>query len=169
MSWIKTSFTWMMFRSNWGTREGQEATLAIWIRRPFFDTILAQAVHSTFIQDTYASEVAWRMALIGSQVRLQWDPDHDPKGSPLSRRAIQLGLRGDVLRNYAHEEIVEIADISQFVREQRSHVESSRLDRLATPVEAIYHVADPTLIEKLGISTPGSSWAGEHVCRRQQQ
>ena len=28
MSWIKPNFLWMMFRSGWGTKEGQEVTLA---------------------------------------------------------------------------------------------------------------------------------------------
>ena len=27
MSWIKTNFLWMMYRSGWGTKEGQERTL----------------------------------------------------------------------------------------------------------------------------------------------
>ncbi len=29
MSWIKTNFMWMMYRSGWGTKPGQEITLAI--------------------------------------------------------------------------------------------------------------------------------------------
>ena len=29
-------------------------------------------------------------------VRLQWDPDHDPEGGKCERRAIQLGLKGQV-------------------------------------------------------------------------
>ena len=31
-----------------------------------------------------------------SDVRLQWDPDHDPFGAHQLRRAIQLGLRNEV-------------------------------------------------------------------------
>ena len=31
-----------------------------------------------------------------SEVRLQWDPDHHPDGSPQRRKAIQLGLRDEV-------------------------------------------------------------------------
>ncbi len=48
MSWIKPSFLWMMYRSGWGTKPGQEATLAIRIRRTFFDDLLAGAVLSSF-------------------------------------------------------------------------------------------------------------------------
>src|SRR5688500_14541828 len=45
MSWVKPNFLWMMYRSGWGTKEGQEVTLAVRIRRDGFDQILAQAVH----------------------------------------------------------------------------------------------------------------------------
>src|SRR5258706_8418755 len=39
MSWIKTNFMWMMNRSDWGTAEGQERVLAIWLKRDVFDAI----------------------------------------------------------------------------------------------------------------------------------
>ena len=48
MSWIKPNFLWMMYRSAWGTEEGQETILAIVLRRAFFDGLLAQAVPSAF-------------------------------------------------------------------------------------------------------------------------
>src|SRR5579885_1065943 len=97
MSWIKPNFLWMMYRSGWGTRDNQEVTLAVRLRRDAFDEILRQAVHSSFVPEVYGSEDAWRRAVAGSDVRLQWDPDHDPAGRPVERRAIQLGLRGGVL------------------------------------------------------------------------
>src|SRR3954467_13565253 len=40
MSWIKTNFLWMMYRSGWGTKPDQEVTLAIRIRRAGFDQLL---------------------------------------------------------------------------------------------------------------------------------
>ncbi len=33
MSWIKPNFLWMMYRSGWGTKEGQEITLAVRLKR----------------------------------------------------------------------------------------------------------------------------------------
>src|SRR5215471_18514732 len=48
MSWIKPNFLWMMYRCGWGTKEGQEVVLAVWLRRAAFDAILKEAVHSTF-------------------------------------------------------------------------------------------------------------------------
>jgi hypothetical protein len=53
MSWVKPNFLWMMFRSGWGTKPGQETTLAMRITREAFDQILAEAVPSTFTPETY--------------------------------------------------------------------------------------------------------------------
>ena len=140
MSWIKPNFLWMMYRSGWGLKEGQEGVLALYLSRSAFNTILMQAVHSTFQSDLYPSREAWSQALAGSDVRLQWDPDHDPNGTPLSRRAIQLGLRGPVLLSFATDWLVRIEDISGFVSEQRQ-VLSTSPESLVTPCEAIFPVA----------------------------
>src|SRR3954467_13963116 len=43
MTWIKPNFLWMMYRSGWGTKEDQEVTLAIKLRRDAFDEILSLA------------------------------------------------------------------------------------------------------------------------------
>src|SRR5437763_2481561 len=74
MSWIKPNFLWMMFRSGWGTKEGQEITLAVQLRRTGFDEILRLAVHSSYAPEVYASLVDWKARLAESPVRLQWDP-----------------------------------------------------------------------------------------------
>src|SRR5215813_9677899 len=100
MSWIKPNFLWMMFRSGWGTKEGQEITLALRLRRTFFDGILTKAVASSFDQSAFATHDEWKLAVENSEVRLQWDPDHDPNGKSLPRRAIQLGLRGSMLEGF---------------------------------------------------------------------
>jgi hypothetical protein len=151
MSWIKPNFLWMMYRSGWGTKENQEVTLAIRLRRDAFDEILRRAVHSSFTAEVYKTEDAWKRAVAGSDVRLQWDPDHGPSGNPLERRAIQLGLRGDVLARYAREWLLDVEDISDFVAEQRAKAEAP-FDRLFTPREDIYPVADPEVIARLGLS-----------------
>jgi hypothetical protein len=90
MSWIKPNFLWMMYRSGWGTKEGQEVVLALPLRRLFFDRVLSLAIPSSFIAELYSSREAWQQAVASSEVRLQWDPDHDPGGLPLLRRALQL-------------------------------------------------------------------------------
>jgi hypothetical protein len=137
MSWIKPNFLWMMYRSGWGTKEGQEIILAVTIPRVLFDEILASAVPSSFDSSRFETHDAWKQALASSEVRLQWDPDHGPDGKPQSRRAIQLGLRGSMLRRFAADEVVEIEDISAFVEEQR-HRATVGFTNLTTPAERVY-------------------------------
>ncbi len=150
MSWIKPNFLWMMYRSGWGSKENQEVTLVVRLRRDAFDEILRQAVHSTFVPEVYGSEDAWKQAVAGSDVRLQWDPDHDPWGKPVERRAIQLGLRGEVLAKYAKEWLLEIRDISDYVSEQRANAVAP-YERLVTPSEDVYPVADVEVARRLGV------------------
>ncbi len=92
MSWIKPNFLWMMYRSGWGTKPGQEVILAIRIRRDFFESVLSAAVPSSYDPDLYSTKEAWKKSVAKSSVRLQWDPDHAPSGAREERRAIQLGL-----------------------------------------------------------------------------
>lgn len=151
MSWVKPNFLWMMYRSGWGTKDGQQVVLAIRIQRTAFDTLLSQAVHSTFVPEVHGSSEQWKQHVRSSEVRLQWDPDHGPHGEKLERRAIQLGLRGEVLRRYGREWIVGIEDVSELVAEQYSHVKARELHRLLTPEEHVYPVSDPDVAGKLGV------------------
>jgi len=80
------------YRSGWGTKENQEITLALRVRRTFFDSLLSRAVPSSWDREQYPSEAEWSRAVAQSRVRLQWDPDHNPSGAKLERRAVQLGL-----------------------------------------------------------------------------
>jgi hypothetical protein len=152
MSWIKPSFLWLMYRSGWGTKQGQEVTLAVHLRREAFDAILAEAVHSSYVPEVYETEAAWKARVARSQVRLQWDPDHAPGGAPVERRALQLGLRGELLRRYGREWIVAVEDISALVAEQRAHARAGGLDELVTPSEDVYPVADAAVAAHLGVA-----------------
>lgn len=137
MSWIKPNFMWMMYRSGWGTKEGQEVTLGLRLRRTFFDEVMAAAVPSTYDANAYANTDDWQLAVTKSDVRRQWDPDHSPTGAKLERRAVQLGLRGRTLERFAEEEMLEVIDMSGFVAGQRAHAFEGDA-RLQVPVERIY-------------------------------
>lgn len=152
MSWIKPNFLWMMFRCGWATKPDQECVLAIRLKRDGFDEILSAAVHSAFTEQRYSSEKAWSDELKSSTVRLQWDPDHDPLGNRVERRAIQLGLSGDTLRKYATDWVVEIQDISNFVEQQRTNATDRISNALVVPVERAY-LPQSSTIERLGIET----------------
>ncbi len=137
MSWIKPNFLWMMYRSGWGTKPGQEVTLALRLPRPFFESLLEQAVPSSFMPSMYLSTEAWQAEVATSEVRMQWDPDHAPDGSKLERRAIQLGLRGDALKAMADCALLEVIDMSDFVAEQRQFA-TAHTHQLLTPLETVF-------------------------------
>jgi hypothetical protein len=148
MTWIKPNFLWMMYRCGWGTKEGQEVVLSIGLRRSGFDTILTEAVHSGYVEEAYGSREQWQARVRTSDVRLQWDPDHNPHGAKVERRAIQLGLRHSALERYVDSWTMWIEDISSFVAEQRKNVGT---DRLLTPEERVYPVADEETSTSLGV------------------
>ena len=150
MSWIKPNFLWMMYRSGWGRKENQEITLAIRLKRTFFDAALEVAVPSSFGASDHATDDEWKSAVAASEVRLQWDPDHDPAGGKCERRAIQLGLRGEMLRQYARAAILEIEDISGFVAAQSSHAHPPYAD-LLVPRERVYLPYDEKIGVRLGL------------------
>jgi hypothetical protein len=150
MSWIKPNFLWMMYRSDWGRAVNQEVVLAVRLRRRFFDSILAQAVPSSYTSALFATHEEWKLAVEQSEVRLQWDPDHSPSGEKQERRAIQLGLRGEMLEAYGKREIVEIIDMSAFVAEQRENAVCGRLEELVTPMERAYRPAE-AIAGKIGL------------------
>lgn len=92
MTWIKPSFSWMMFRAGWGHKEGQEHVLAIDICRSGFESALSRATishHESSIHGTYEQ---WRQELETAPVRVQWDPEKNWKFEAMPWRTIQIGL-----------------------------------------------------------------------------
>ncbi|WP_106792600.1 DUF4291 domain-containing protein [Aquimarina sp. Aq78] len=135
MTWIKPNFLWMMYRNGWGTKEGQEVVLAIHLKKEAFENYVKNAVYSSFKPELYTSYEAWQKDVANSNVRLQWDPDHDPYGVKLERRAIQIGLRKKYIKSYAKDDILGIEDVSDFVSEQYEFVKNKDLENLITPAE----------------------------------
>lgn len=150
MSWIKPNFLWMMYRAGWATKAGQEHILAVRLKRSFFDGVLESSVESSFGGGRFTRHEEWRAAVARSDVRLQWDPDHDPGGRSIPRRAVQLGLRGEMLRRYGEAELLGIEDITDFVTEQRVQLQKG-IANLLTPVERIYKPSTQTAAAAIGI------------------
>ncbi len=155
MSWIKPNFLWMMYRSDWGRSEGQKVVLAIRIRRPFFDSLLDQSVASSFRASGFTDRKDWNAALSGSEVRLQWDPDHLPTGGKCERRAVQVGIRGAALEAFGKREIVEIVDASEFVAAQRENLRHWKTGELVTPSERVYVPDDPQIAKRIRLDQCG--------------
>jgi hypothetical protein len=155
MTWIKPNFLWMMYRSGWGTKEGQEVTLAIHLKISAFRNYLENAVYSSYDQIEGISHEEWRNELENSIIRLQWDPDHDPHGAKQERRAIQIGLRGGFINAFAKDDILQIENISAFVKEQYEFVKNHQLENLMVPTQKPFAFENETLNKKLKIKAHG--------------
>jgi hypothetical protein len=108
MSWIKPGFLWMMYRAGWASKEHQQNILAITLPIVHFKNILQQATISSYKEELFATQEIWKEELSKTEVRLQWDPDHDPYGNKQERKAIQLGMKGELLKKFCTEWIVKI-------------------------------------------------------------
>eukprot|EP00184_Porphyridium_aerugineum_P001469 CAMPEP_0184706090 /NCGR_PEP_ID=MMETSP0313-20130426/36533_1 /TAXON_ID=2792 /ORGANISM="Porphyridium aerugineum, Strain SAG 1380-2" /LENGTH=198 /DNA_ID=CAMNT_0027167625 /DNA_START=46 /DNA_END=642 /DNA_ORIENTATION=+ len=133
MTWIKTNFLWMQYRSGWCTKKDQERCVAIKLKRGFFDHLVRDGVESH-------EGIANPSRIQNSNVRIQWDPDHDPLGNKCVRRAVQIGLRKEELLEMASGKAVEmIVDMTPFVEEQRRFALDKTLwDQLQVPTENVY-------------------------------
>lgn len=152
MSWIKPNFLWMMYRCGWAGKENQERVLALWLKKSVLEEILSNAVFSSFNPAHYPDRETWKKELEVRDVRLQWDPDHDPYGVKLLRRAIQLGLKGIMLEKFGKQQVLVIEDITDFVLEQKKHVDSRRLDLLEVPVERVWDIGNLELKKRIGVT-----------------
>ncbi|XP_060069456.1 uncharacterized protein LOC132549532 [Ylistrum balloti] len=150
MSWIKTNFLWMMYRCGWATKRNQERVLAVRIKRDGFEEILANAYTVEF-------QKARKIQTKDIRVRLQWDPDHSPTYANQRRKAIQLGLKGEMLQKYSCEWIVNITDITDLVKSMKSDLDKGGTEKLWTPKEIVYNVKDKTVRERIALSSETDS------------
>jgi hypothetical protein len=119
MTWIKPSFLWMMYRSGWATKPGQERVLAIRMSRSGFEQALTESCLSHFEFGTYPDIRAWEHRKRTSPVRIQWDPERGPRLEALPWRAIQVGLGGSAAHRYVSDWIFGINDVTAEARELR--------------------------------------------------
>ncbi|AHH21376.1 hypothetical protein NONO_c66060 [Nocardia nova SH22a] len=141
MTWIKPSFLWMMYRSGWATKPGQEHVLAITITRTGFEWALNNSAFSHFDANKHDSHEEWKSSLT-APVRIQWDPERDIRLAPLPHRSIQIGLAGDASRQYCDKWITNIEDITELTHETAELVRTGNLDqaRKLLPTEHPYPI-----------------------------
>ncbi|MDF3056314.1 MAG: hypothetical protein K0R17_529 [Rariglobus sp.] len=117
MTWIKPSFNWMMYRSGFAKKPGQEVVLGIDITRAGFDWALDHAVLCNFNERVHGSHEYWKHSMATKCVRVQWDPERDWRLNPIAgARTIQIGLSGQAMQHYVSEWIVNIEDITCITR-----------------------------------------------------
>jgi hypothetical protein len=122
MTWIKPSFLWMMYRSGWATKPGQEHVLAVTLQRDGFEWALANACLSHYDAALYPDQAAWTSATRESPVRVQWDPERSLRLQPLPHRSLQVGLGGEAATRYVDDWITGLADVTELAQTIRAHL-----------------------------------------------
>ncbi|AQT70581.1 MULTISPECIES: DUF4291 domain-containing protein [unclassified Streptomyces] len=106
MTWIKPSFLWLMHRSNWARKPGQERILGVRITRHGWEEALSRAVLTT----------ADPAALAHAPVHVQWDPERSSRGAALNHYSIQVGIGRNLIRTFTDDWIVSLTDLTPQVR-----------------------------------------------------
>ncbi|MET9922704.1 DUF4291 domain-containing protein [Streptomyces sp. NPDC059605] len=132
MTWIKPSFRWLMHRSNWAQKPGQERILAVRITREGWEEALSRAVLTT-------SDPA---AVSRAPVHVQWDPERSLRGAALNHYSIQVGVGRGLIRTFAEEWVVGLTDVTPQVRKIAKLGQGGRATQAARllPPERIYPV-----------------------------
>jgi hypothetical protein len=140
MTWIKPSVLWMMERSNWAHKPGQEQVLAIRITRGGWGEALAQAVLSAPLSGVYRDAADWREQLDHAPVVVQWDPERSVRGKSLPYKSIQVGLSRHVISRYVQEWTVEIQDVTPLAHKLYQLLQAGRVDWVQEqlPRERVY-------------------------------
>ena len=154
MTWIKPSFLWMMERSNWAHKPGQERVLAIRITRKGWEEALSVAVLSAPRPGVYQSAADWRQQLDQAEVVVQWDPERSVQGKSLPHKSIQVGLSRHIISRYVQEWTVEIQDVTPLAHKLYQLLQAGEASRVQRelPRERLYPTP-PSIARRLGLST----------------
>lgn len=143
MTWIKPSFLWLMHRSQWGQKRGQERVLAVRIRREGWEKALSLAVLTSFDRRLFRSPDEWSRQFRGALVHLQWDTERSLRGAPLPHFSIQIGLGRQIIGEYVETWTVGIEDLTSRVRKMHDLIDSGHSEkaRRHLPPEKVYPVS----------------------------
>ena len=84
-----------------------------------------------------------------SDVYCQWDPDRGINGNPIGRYAVQIGIKGNALRDFLERGIFSIEDITPLVRKWNIQRKNNKLNIKDLPSERIYPVDSRIIRKKL--------------------
>jgi len=59
-------------------------------------------------------------------------------------------MKGNALERFGKQQITAIEDITEFVKEQKIHVDNKKLDQLLVPAETVYKLKDQSLAKRIG-------------------
>ncbi|MEN8220263.1 MAG: DUF4291 domain-containing protein [Pseudomonadota bacterium] len=142
MTWIKPSFLWLMHRSNWGKKSGQERILAVHITRTGWEKALSQGVLTSPEKTVHTSGKHWEQEFTKATVHIQWDTERSQRGAALQHFSIQVGLSRHIIKEFVDEWIVKIEDITPLVHKlNKLKTEGNKNFSKYIPSEKIYPIS----------------------------
>lgn len=153
MTWIKPSFLWLMERSNWAQKPGQERVLAVRITRAGWDEALSLGVLTSHTRGVHRDQADWQQQFAAAVVHVQWDPERTIRGAGRDINAIQVGLSRHVIERFVDLWTVDITDLTPLVRKIHAAVIAGKVDRAQAllPRERPYPVP-PAIAHRLAIT-----------------
>lgn len=152
MTWIKPSFLWLMHRSNWGQKAGQERTLGVRLHRAGWERALELGVLTSPERAVFRTADEWARQFRDAVVHVQWDPERDLRGGSLNHDSIQVGLGRSIIGEFVSTWVRSIEDLTPRVAKMRAQLRSGHADqaRRLVPPERVYPVA-PDVARRLMI------------------
>lgn len=143
MTWIKPSLLWLMERSNWGQKSGQEYILAVRMTRRGWEEALSLGVLTHYEPKIYVSQCDWQTRFEQATVHIQWDPERSLRGADLGYNSIQVGLSRHLIQRYVDEWIVDIQDLTPTIRKLHRLMQSGAVDKAKRllPGEKLYPIS----------------------------
>ncbi|MFI6357142.1 DUF4291 family protein [Streptomyces sp. NPDC050743] len=77
-----------------------------------FEWALRHPCLRRYVPAPHEDRASWKRRLRRAPARGQWDPERDPRHSPLPYRSLRLGLAGEAAARYADEWIGGIEDVT---------------------------------------------------------
>ena len=116
-TWIKPSFGWMLYRSNFASKEGQEKILRIKIHHAAFLFILENSIPAIYDPVLFPDIKEWHSKMKTHGLRYQWDPERDLfLNKIIGVRSLQLGIGPPYIKSYAQDWVIEISDITEICK-----------------------------------------------------
>ncbi|MEN0066414.1 MAG: DUF4291 domain-containing protein [Myxococcota bacterium] len=145
MTWIKPSFLWLMARSNWAQKSGQQRVLGVRLTRRGFDAALSLGVLTSFEPRAHGDQADYEAAFEAAEVHIQWDPERSLRGAKLNHRSIQIGVSRYRIQEFFEDWCVALTDetprvrkIHRLLSKGRANVANRHLPaERAYPVEAV--------------------------------
>lgn len=145
MTWTKPSFLWLMHRSNWGQKSGQERILAVTISRAGWEQALGLGILTVFEEKAFCSMDEWDRQFQSAPVHIQWDTERTLRGAGLNHYSIQVGIGRQIIREYVESWTLKAEDLTPRVSRVCSLLLGGRAGEAKRhlPPERVYPISEP--------------------------